>query len=114
MGLLLRWIKDPYTRGHSERVQICVKFISKTGLYNEEQLKSFYYACPYDIGKKNIPDHILTKPGKLTDREFEIIKHPTVGHNFKMWKFGLSFNYRNHHEHWDGKDTQTVCRRAIL
>lgn len=102
-------LKDPYTRGHSERVaKYALSLASKTGLYNEEQLKSFYYACLlHDIGKINIPDHILTKPGKLTDEEFEIIKtHPTVGAQILKNVEGIS-DYlsiiRNHHERWDGK-----------
>ena len=75
-------LKDPYTRGHSERVA-SYAFISctKIGKFSQEELKSFNYACLFhDIGKVNIPDQILMKPAKLTKEEFDIIKtHPVVG-----------------------------------
>lgn len=102
-------LKDPYTRGHSERVAsfalILAKEIEK--LSKDEQ-KSFYYSCLlHDIGKVNIPDQILTKPGKLTKEEFEIIKsHPVVGaeavKNVEGIKECISV-IRSHHERWDGK-----------
>ncbi len=74
-------LKDLYTKGHSERVANYAAILAKaTGKYNKDQLKTFYYACLlHDIGKVNIPDSILTKPGKLTDEEFNIIKtHPLL------------------------------------
>ena len=75
-------LKDPYTRGHSERVACYALSLAKQiGKYSNEELKEFNYACLlHDIGKINIPDHILMKPSKLTEEEFNIIKqHPSVG-----------------------------------
>jgi putative nucleotidyltransferase with HDIG domain len=102
-------LKDPYTRGHSERVASYALILAKAiGKLSNEEQKSFFYACLlHDIGKVNIPDQILTKPGKLTKEEFEVIKsHPTVGANAVMNVEGINdciSVIRSHHERWDGK-----------
>ncbi|WP_026907232.1 HD-GYP domain-containing protein [Paucisalibacillus globulus] len=102
-------LKDPYTRGHSERVaEYAMALATKTGKFGKNELKYFYYACLlHDIGKIHIPDAILTKPGKLTKEEFDIIKmHPLVGAKAVQEVEGISANIdviRNHHERWDGK-----------
>jgi putative nucleotidyltransferase with HDIG domain len=102
-------LKDPYTRGHSERVASYALLLAKEigGLTKEDQ-KSFYYACLlHDIGKVNIPDHILMKPGRLTKEEFDIIKtHPVVGAEAVKNVEGIKGSIcviRSHHERWDGK-----------
>ena len=72
-------LKDQYTRGHSERVaSYALLLANEIGKFSKAEQKSFYYACLlHDIGKVNIPDQILMKPGKLTSEEFNIIKtHP--------------------------------------
>lgn len=102
-------LKDPYTRGHSERVAYYANSLAiETGMFTKEQLSSFNYACLlHDIGKVNIPDSILMKPGKLTKEEFEVIKtHPKVGADaiFKVSGLGDSIEVvKSHHERWDGK-----------
>ncbi|THE08869.1 HD-GYP domain-containing protein, partial [Bacillus timonensis] len=102
-------LKDPYTRGHSERVAKYALVLAKElGAYSKEELKSFNYACLlHDIGKVNIPDSILMKPAKLTDEEYEIIKtHPVVGVDAVKSVEGLGTSLsiiRSHHERWDGK-----------
>lgn len=102
-------LKDPYTRGHSERVAQYARTLAKsTGMYSNEELNSFYYACLlHDIGKVNIPDHILMKPGKLTKEEYDVIKkHPEVGAEAIMKVDGLGESIeiiKSHHERWDGK-----------
>lgn len=101
-------LKDPYTRGHSERVaEYAMALATKTGKFDKDELKYFYYACLlHDIGKIHIPDAILTKPGKLTKEEFDIIKmHPLVGAKAVQEVEGISANIdviRHHHERWDG------------
>jgi HD-GYP domain-containing protein (c-di-GMP phosphodiesterase class II) len=100
-------LKDPYTRGHSERVANYALVLARSlGKYSEEELKSFNYACLlHDIGKVNIPDHILMKPSSLTKEEFEVIKtHPVVGEIAVSKIPGLSNIevIRSHHERWDG------------
>lgn len=102
-------LKDPYTRGHSERVaKYALMFANEIGKYSKEEQKSFYYACLlHDIGKVNIPDQILMKPGRLTSEEFEIIKtHPVVGAEAVKNVEGIKnsiYVIRSHHERWDGK-----------
>ncbi|SDM58577.1 HDIG domain-containing protein [Bacillus sp. OK048] len=101
-------LKDPYTRGHSERVaKYALMFANEIGKFSKEEQKSFYYACLlHDIGKVNIPDQILMKPGKLTNEEFEIIKsHPVVGAEAVKNVEGIQnsiYVIRSHHERWDG------------
>lgn len=102
-------LKDPYTRGHSERVaEYSMSLAKATGLFKDEDLKQFYYACLlHDIGKVNIPDAILSKPGKLTDEEYEEVKkHPVVGANALKDVEGIANCIDvilHHHERWDGK-----------
>jgi HD-GYP domain-containing protein (c-di-GMP phosphodiesterase class II) len=102
-------LKDPYTRGHSERVAYYANSLAReTGKFTNEELNSINYACLlHDIGKVNIPDSILMKPGKLTKEEFEVIKtHPKVGADAIIEVSGLGDNIgivKFHHERWDGK-----------
>ncbi|WP_312854646.1 HD-GYP domain-containing protein [Pallidibacillus pasinlerensis] len=85
-----------------------VSMAKATGKFKESELRYFYYACLlHDIGKINIPDAILTKPGKLSDNEYEIIKtHPIVGAEAIKDVEGIA-DYidvvYHHHERWDGK-----------
>ncbi|WP_462408726.1 HD-GYP domain-containing protein [Neobacillus sp. Marseille-QA0830] len=102
-------LKDPYTKGHSERVAYYALLLAKhsSDLSKAEQ-KSFYHACLlHDIGKVHIPDSILMKPGKLTNDEYEIIKsHPAVGAKAVQGVEGINGSIsviRSHHERWDGK-----------
>jgi HD-GYP domain-containing protein (c-di-GMP phosphodiesterase class II) len=102
-------LKDPYTRGHSERVAHYARLLAiATRKYNEDELNSFHYACLlHDIGKVNIPDQILMKPDRLTLEEFEVIKtHPLVGMEAVKKVQGLDQSLdviKSHHERWDGK-----------
>jgi HD-GYP domain-containing protein (c-di-GMP phosphodiesterase class II) len=73
--------KDPYTRGHSDRVtRYSVLIASEMGLKPEEVEKIRISAQLHDVGKIGIEDRILKKPGALTPEEFEIMKtHTTKG-----------------------------------
>ncbi|WP_374717941.1 HD-GYP domain-containing protein [Neobacillus sp.] len=101
-------LKDPYTRGHSERVaNYALLLLQSIGKFSKQEQKSFYYACLlHDIGKVHIPDSILMKPGKLSKEEFEIIKsHPVVGADAVKDVEGIKNSIcviRSHHERWDG------------
>jgi HD-GYP domain-containing protein (c-di-GMP phosphodiesterase class II) len=74
--------KDPYTRGHSERVaRFSVAIAQRMGLADEEVEKIRISALLHDVGKIGIDDNILKKPSALTDEEFEIMKkHPQKGY----------------------------------
>lgn len=73
--------KDPYTRGHSERVsRFSVAIAQRLGLTDVEVEKIRISALLHDVGKIGIDDKILKKPAALTDEEFEIMKkHPQKG-----------------------------------
>ena len=100
-------IRDSYTRGHSERVAFFSKRIAQEmGLPEDEVNKIYIAALLHDIGKIGIPDSILLKPGKLTAREYEIIKlHPILSYellkNLDFLKDALD-GIKYHHERWDG------------
>jgi HD-GYP domain-containing protein (c-di-GMP phosphodiesterase class II) len=74
--------KDPYTRGHSERVsRFSVATAQALGLSDEEIEKIRISALLHDVGKIGIDDRVLKKPSALTDEEFEIMKtHPQKGY----------------------------------
>jgi putative nucleotidyltransferase with HDIG domain len=73
--------KDPYTRGHSDRVtRYSMLIAAELGLRQEEVEKIRISAQLHDVGKIGIEDRILKKPGALTPEEFEIMKtHTTKG-----------------------------------
>jgi putative nucleotidyltransferase with HDIG domain len=99
--------KDPYTRGHSDRVtRMSLKIALQYG-FTEERLESLEYgALLHDIGKIGIKDEVLQKPGALSSEEYQYIQeHPLIG--VKIVE-GLDFfkdkipMIRHHHEHFDG------------
>lgn len=99
--------KDPYTRGHSDRVsEYAVLLGKKLKLLNEDIEKLKIGGLFHDIGKIGIPDSILLKESKLTDEEYLKIKeHPVIGYNIlenaDMFKNILDI-IKYHHERFDG------------
>ena len=99
--------KDPYTRGHSERVAYYSMVIAKfMGMTEEEVERVYLSGIIHDVGKIGIEDKILRKPAALTDEEYEIMKqHPRKGEHIleavpmlkQMAGAGLM-----HHENVDG------------
>jgi putative two-component system response regulator len=75
--------KDAYTRGHVERVATYAVEIGKRAGVDPDGLTILNTgALVHDVGKVAVPDHILNKPGRLTDEEMEIMKrHPLVGYD---------------------------------
>ncbi|NOZ95831.1 MAG: HD domain-containing protein [Acidobacteria bacterium] len=100
--------KDPYTRGHSERVSSYSMAIAKhLGLDSEAVFRVRIGAILHDVGKLGIRDAILKKPAGLTAEEYaEMRKHPEIGSQImapiRMLK-DIIPGIRNHHETWDGK-----------
>ncbi|HKR61478.1 MAG TPA: HD domain-containing phosphohydrolase, partial [Pyrinomonadaceae bacterium] len=74
--------KDPYTRGHSERVsRVSMAIAQRMGLSDDECEKIRVGALLHDVGKIGIDDKILKKPAALTDEEYEVMKqHPQKGY----------------------------------
>lgn len=100
--------KDPYTKGHSDRVsQYSVLIGKKLGL-NEETLKTLRIGGLFhDIGKIGIPDSILLKDSKLTPEEYSEIKHhPSIGthilSNATIFADIIPV-VKYHHERFDGR-----------
>ncbi|NLC63251.1 MAG: HD-GYP domain-containing protein [Thermoanaerobacterales bacterium] len=99
--------KDPYTRGHSDRVAHYANLISNEMNLSEKYANSLNCAALlHDIGKIGVPEHILNKPGKLSEEEFEKVKtHPVLGATIvKKIDFmaDSSLFIRYHHERQDG------------
>ncbi|MGC1935968.1 MAG: HD-GYP domain-containing protein, partial [Candidatus Acidiferrales bacterium] len=98
---------DPYTRGHSGRVAKYSLIIGKElGLDAEALDKLRISALLHDVGKIGVDDHVLKKPGKLTDEEFELMKqHPVKGANIMRPVAQLKDmlpGIELHHERMDG------------
>ncbi len=99
--------KDHTTHEHLQRVQVYCMEVGKELGMNESDLQALLAASLlHDIGKLAVPEHIISKPGKLTPEEFEKMKiHPVVGAEILE---SVRFPYpvvpivRHHHEKWDG------------
>lgn len=99
--------KDPYTRGHSDRVSAYSVLIGeKLGLSDEDIKTLRIGGLFHDIGKIGIPDSILLKESKLSDDEYSQIKnHPAIGAHIlqdaTIFKDILPI-VKHHHERYDG------------
>ncbi|MHB8893707.1 MAG: HD domain-containing phosphohydrolase [Candidatus Geothermincolia bacterium] len=99
--------KDPYTRGHSERVALFSVAIARELGLDEKSLERVQIAgLLHDVGKIGIADAVLRKPDRLTDAEYAIIKgHPALGASImgpiRQLK-DIIPGMRHHHESLDG------------
>ena len=99
--------KDPYTAGHSRRVQrIAVAMGEELG-FTPKQLEALRFGGLFhDIGKLAVPDSILTKPARLTPQEYERIQEHSAEGARIVAKLGRLREavpiIRHHHERWDG------------
>jgi HD-GYP domain-containing protein (c-di-GMP phosphodiesterase class II) len=99
--------KDPYTRGHSERVARYSIAIGKNMSLTEKEMRNLRIsALLHDVGKIGIDDRILRKPGALSDDEFEVMKqHPAKGAAIMSGVAQLIDiipGMKYHHEKWGG------------
>src|SRR5580765_5262972 len=100
--------KDQTTQLHIRRVQVYAAGLAKALGLSESEIQGVKTAALlHDIGKLAVPEHILSKPGPLTQEEFQKIRiHPQVGAEIIS---GVPFPYPvaplilSHHERWDGK-----------
>jgi len=100
--------KDPYTRGHSDRVTRYSLLIAKEMKLPSSFLEILQVSAQlHDVGKIGIEDHILKKPGALTEEEFEVMKtHTTKGANILRPVTQLAEmlpGIELHHEALDGR-----------
>jgi putative two-component system response regulator len=133
--------RDPETGAHLERVRTYCQILAQHLTNDPETAKSFepgyaqmiFLTSPlHDIGKVAIPDHVLLKPGRLSDREFEIMKtHTTLGaqtldsavkaHPEATFLRMARDIALTHHERWDGSgypnnlkgDQIPMCGRLV-
>lgn len=99
--------KDTYTNGHSLRVaQYSREIAHRFGYSKKQQDEIYMMGLLHDVGKIGVPDAVINKPNKLTEKEFELIKeHPVKGASIlknikEMPK--LSCGARWHHERYGG------------
>jgi putative nucleotidyltransferase with HDIG domain len=97
--------KDETTHNHLVRVKVYATEIGKELKLNEMQALGAA-ALLHDIGKLAVPEHIISKPGKLTAEEFEKMKvHPVVGAEILervRFPYPVVPIVRSHHEKWNG------------
>jgi len=99
--------KDQTTHDHLQRVQVYALELGKDlGLQKDELEALRAAALLHDIGKLAVPEHIISKPGRLTAEEFEKMKiHPIVGAEILervQFPYPVVPMVRAHHEKWDG------------
>src|SRR5438046_6958565 len=99
--------KDHSTHDHLRRVQVDAVSIRKEMGLSESDLEALRAAAVlHDIGKLAVPEHIISKPGRLTPEEFERMKiHPLVGAEILervQFPYPVVPIVRAHHERWDG------------
>lgn len=100
--------KDPYTRGHSQRVgDLARAFVLHLGHSEEEAERARIAGLLHDIGKIAVPESLLNKQGPLTRDEFmRVIDHPVIGEEMVRPLMTLSAilqMIRHHHERYDGR-----------
>jgi len=100
--------KDPYTRGHSDRVAHLASEAARLMGWTDEAIETVQLAgVVHDVGKIGVPERVLLKNGRLTDEEFTMMKrHPEIGHRILEGIPGLEAalpGVLHHHERWDGR-----------
>jgi len=100
-------LRDPYTAGHQRRVaHLSTAIATELGLAQDRVLGLHLAAVCHDIGKIQVPAEILSKPGRLTAIEFELIKgHVDAGYEILRsidFPWPLADVVRQHHERLDG------------
>jgi HD-GYP domain-containing protein (c-di-GMP phosphodiesterase class II) len=99
--------RDPYTRGHSDRVSFLAQVVARRLGWKRSGLGALRLgSLLHDVGKLNLDAAVLRKPGPLDQREFDEIKrHPLAGarlvRRFEALRPALPY-ILFHHERWDG------------
>ena len=99
--------KDPMTRGHIQRVRVLAEGLARAVGYAQDQMEGLKAAALlHDIGKLAVPEHILSKPGRLSSAEYsKVMIHPVVAADILS---NVEFPYevvpivKHHHEKFDG------------
>jgi diguanylate cyclase (GGDEF)-like protein/putative nucleotidyltransferase with HDIG domain len=99
--------KDQSTHQHLQRVRVyAIELAKDLGLTHDETEALRAASLLHDIGKLAVPEHIISKPGKLTPEEFEKMKiHPIIGAEILeqvQFPYPVVPIVHSHHEKWDG------------
>ena len=99
--------RDPYTAGHQRRVSNLARAIATEMGVSEDQIQGIRLAgVIHDVGKISVPGEILSKPGRISANELEIIReHPQVGYNILKtvdFPWPIAQIVLQHHERMDG------------
>jgi diguanylate cyclase (GGDEF)-like protein/putative nucleotidyltransferase with HDIG domain len=111
--------KDQTTQMHIRRVQMYAACLARAAGLSESEIQGVKTAALlHDIGKLAVPEHILSKPGPLTQEEFQKIRiHPQVGAEIIAavpFPYPVAPLILSHHERWDGKGyPQGIAGEAI-
>ncbi len=100
-------IRDPYTAGHQKRVTDLARSLAKEIGLSDRQIEGIRTAgMIHDLGKISIPTEILSRPGKLNDYEFSLIKlHPQIGYDILKnidFVWNVADIVHQHHERYNG------------
>jgi diguanylate cyclase (GGDEF)-like protein len=99
--------KDHYTLGHTARVAAYMVLLGRQLGWSAEMVSRVgESAYLHDIGKIGIPDRVLTKPGKLNQREWEMMRgHPAMSAEIikPLYEDEVVLGVRHHHERYDGR-----------
>ena len=118
--------RDPYTAGHQQRVAALVLALAQEFGLTDNEIKGLHMAAViHDIGKIYVPSEILSRPTKLTDTEFALIKtHPEVGYEILKtidFPWNVAEIVFQHHERLNGsgyprglKDEDILFEAKIL
>jgi putative nucleotidyltransferase with HDIG domain len=113
-------MRDPYTAAHQFRVALLACAIAETLNVDEEKSKGIRVtAILHDLGKINVPSEILSRPGKLNEVEFALIKeHPKVGYDILRridFPWAVAQAVLQHHERINGSGYPAgLCCKDIL
>jgi HD-GYP domain-containing protein (c-di-GMP phosphodiesterase class II) len=111
--------RDPYTRGHSERVSSLAQVVARRLGWKSSRLAALRVgALLHDVGKLNLDEVVLRKEGPLDDREYgEIKRHPLAGarliRGVEALRPALPY-ILFHHERWDGRGYPTGRSREQI
>src|SRR5512135_287209 len=118
--------RDPYTAGHQRRVAVLASAIARNMGLTDDVVHGIYLAASiHDLGKIRVPAEILSKPGDLSQIEFELIKnHPRSGYDIikdVQFPWPIAQMLLQHHERLDGsgypqglKSDQILLEAKIL
>ncbi len=119
-------VRDPYTAGHQRRVAMLAKAMAEMMALSENQIEGIYMAgVVHDLGKIYVPAEILSKPSRLNDIEFNLIRtHSQVGYDLLKtidFPWPIAQIVHQHHERLNGSgypqglsDEQILVEAKIL